>query len=187
MLNKEFILYFTFNFFLYGFIGWIIENLYSYHIKGHFQKDGFLNNPFKPMYGIAMSFIIAISDITNQNTYLLILICFIIPTLVEYTTGVIMRKNFHKDYWDYSKVKHNFQGIVCMKFSIYWAMLTFVGVLYIQRYMVDGLYSLLVPVWGVVAPVFLLALIIDNICTVRTFKGKKNIINFQVSRLRKRL
>ncbi|SFB28577.1 putative ABC transporter permease [Clostridium frigidicarnis] len=186
MLNKEFILYFTFNFFLYGFIGWIIENLYSYHIKGHFQKDGFLNNPFKPMYGIAMSFIIAISDITNQNTYSLILICFIIPTLVEYTTGVIMRKNFHKDYWDYSKLKHNFQGIVCIKFSIYWTFLTFIGVRYLQTHIVNNFYLPIKSLWLIVCPILLLALIIDDIFTIRTFKGKENNLSFKMLRLRKR-
>lgn len=186
MLNKEFILYFTFNFFLYGFIGWIIENLYSYYVNGYFQKDGFLNNPFKPMYGIAMSFIIAISEITNQNTYLLILICFIIPTLVEYTTGVIMRKNFQKDYWDYSKLKHNFQGIVCMKFSIYWTFLTFIGVRYLQTHIVNYFYLSIKSLWVIVCPILLLALIIDDIFTIRTFKGKENNLSFKMLRLRKR-
>ncbi|HBF6445007.1 TPA: hypothetical protein KOT04_003754, partial [Clostridioides difficile] len=49
MDNVGSLLYFLFNFFLYGFIGWIIENLYSYYKQGHFQEDGFLNGPFKPM------------------------------------------------------------------------------------------------------------------------------------------
>ena len=37
---------FLYNFFIYGFIGWIIENIFSYYIHGYFQKDGFLKGPF---------------------------------------------------------------------------------------------------------------------------------------------
>ena len=34
--------YFMFNFFLYGMIGWIIEEIYCFAVTGHFQEDGFL-------------------------------------------------------------------------------------------------------------------------------------------------
>lgn len=67
MDNVGSLLYFLFNFFLYGFIGWIIENLYSYYKQGHFQEDGFLNGPFKPMYAIAMSIIIEVSRFIDPN------------------------------------------------------------------------------------------------------------------------
>ena len=50
MNNYGLIVYLTLSFFLYGFIGWIIENVFSYFTKGHFQEDGFLWGPFKPMY-----------------------------------------------------------------------------------------------------------------------------------------
>ena len=38
----DLLLYFTFNFFIYGFIGWILENCFSYFKTGHMQKEGFL-------------------------------------------------------------------------------------------------------------------------------------------------
>lgn len=31
------------NFIIYGFIGWIIENVFCYYNNRHFQNDGFLN------------------------------------------------------------------------------------------------------------------------------------------------
>ena len=54
--------YFMFNFFLYGMIGWIIEEIYCFAVTGHFQEDGFLYGPFKPMYAIAMSILILLQD-----------------------------------------------------------------------------------------------------------------------------
>ena len=41
------LLYFLFNFFLYGLIGWGIEEIYCLVMTGHFQEDGFLYGPFK--------------------------------------------------------------------------------------------------------------------------------------------
>ena len=33
---------FLYNFFIYGFLGWILENVFSYFKKGHMQKEGFV-------------------------------------------------------------------------------------------------------------------------------------------------
>ncbi|WP_236877008.1 putative ABC transporter permease [Clostridioides difficile] len=36
-----------------------------------------------------------------------------------------MKVYFNKVYWDYSDYKYNSRGIVCLKFSVYWTILTF--------------------------------------------------------------
>lgn len=168
------LLYFLFNFFLYGFIGWIIENLFSYFVKGHFQEDGFLNGPFKPMYAIAMTVIILLNKI-NPNIYYLIFMGMVIPTSVEYITGVLMRKYFNKNYWDYSDVKYNYQGIVCFGFSIYWTILTFIGVRYLQPYIVDKFYNIIIPFWPMIAMALLLLLLVDEFLTFRDFRRKDKL------------
>lgn len=169
MESIDFIMYFLFNFFLYGFIGWIIENVYCYFKNKHFQEEGFLNSPFKPMYAFAMAIIISVYSI-NPNTYGLVLMCMVIPTSIEYITGVLMKHYFNKEYWDYSKVKFNFQGIICARFSVYWTLLTFVGVRYIQPYIINSLYELIMPIWIGLAPTLLLGLLIDDIYTIKAFK-----------------
>ncbi|MEG2354223.1 MAG: putative ABC transporter permease [Clostridium sp.] len=174
METLGFVLYFLFNFFIYGFIGWIIENLYCYFKRGHFQKQGFLNSPFKPMYAFAMSSIIALYNM-NTNTYFLLLISILVPTIIEYITGIIMRNYFKKDYWDYSKVRYNFQGIICMRFSIYWSVLTFIGVKYFQVYLINILYSLIGPYWIILAPMLIIILMVDNVVTINDFKKNNNI------------
>ncbi len=171
------LLYFALNFFLYGFIGWIFENAFCYAIRGHFQKDGFLNGPFKPMYAIAMSLLIFLSYKVNMNTYLLIPMCIIIPTTVEYITGVIMRTYFHKDYWDYSMLKYNFQGIICLEFSIAWTVLTFIGVKYLQVYVINDLYKALYPSWLIMCSILLVVLIVDEILTLKEFRSKGKVVH----------
>lgn len=177
MDNVGSLLYFLFNFFLYGFIGWIIENLYSYYKEGHFQEDGFLNGPFKPMYAIAMSIIIEVSRfIDSNNIFALLLLCLVVPTVVEYITGILMKVYFNKVYWDYSDYKYNSRGIVCLKFSIYWTILTFIGVRYFQVYIVDSLYSLIIPYWPILVIILLATLFVDEVLTIKFLRGNKDIV-----------
>jgi len=179
MDNIDFLLhfssYFLFNFFLYGFIGWLIENAYSYFKRRHFQREGFLNGPFKPMYAIAMSLLVVFSNMINYNAYILIPICIIVPTMVEYITGVVMRNYFNKDYWNYSELKYNFQGIICLRFSLYWTVLTFVGVQYFQTYVINNLYSIVFLLWVMICPILLLVLVIDETLSISGFTDNRKV------------
>lgn len=166
---------FLYNFFAYGFIGWIIENVFSYYIHGHFQKDGFLKGPFKPMYAIAMACILELYKIV-PNKIFLIIISFIIPTSVEYITGFLMRKFFNKDYWDYSKEKYNCEGIICLRFSLIWVLLSVIDVKIIHPYFVYKIYNLLNGIWPSLSILFVLALCIDEILTFIDFKKSSQII-----------
>lgn len=162
-------MYILFNFFIFGILGWVIENIYSYFIHGHFQKYGFLNLPFKPMYGIAMSvLIIFYSNI--QNNYIFILLCALVPTSVEYLTGKIMRGYFGKDYWDYSKCRFNIDGIICLRFSIYWTILTYIAVIYIRPLVTDQIYASIYPYWVFVALIICITFFIDILVTIRNYK-----------------
>ncbi|GAA0767071.1 putative ABC transporter permease [Clostridium subterminale] len=171
----SFVLYFIFNFFFYGFVGWIIENLFCYCTRGHFQKDGFLSGPFKPMYAIAMSILVLIESTLNINVYFLIPLCFIIPTVVEYITGIIMRNYFNKNYWDYSELKYNFKGIICLEFSMAWTILTFIGVKYLQI-VVNNAYQIIYPIWPICSTILVIILFIDEIITLKEFKDKRRVI-----------
>lgn len=79
------------------------------------------------MYAIAMSIIIEVSRfIDPNNIFALLLLCLVVPTVVEYITGILMKVYFNKVYWDYSDYKYNSRGIVCLKFlyiGLYWHLL----------------------------------------------------------------
>ena len=88
-MNLLFYLYFIFT--IYSFAGWIIEELYSKYSTGKFKKEGFLKEPLKPMYGIAMTILIVFFEILKINRVAFIILSFLIPTIIEYITGYIMK------------------------------------------------------------------------------------------------
>lgn len=161
MYNYDFLIYIAMSFLLYGFLGWCIENLFSYFTKGHFQEDGFLNGPFKPMYAIAMAVLIFLAEVTKVNIFILLIFCFIVPTVVEYVTGFVIRRYFHKDYWDYSNLTYNYQGLICLSFSFGWAVLTFIGVRYFQPYIIKPLFDIIAPISSLIVVILSVVVILD--------------------------
>ena len=130
-MNLTFYIFFTF--IVYSFAGWLIEGVYSLYSNGTFKKEGFFIGPVKPMYGIAMTILIICYEILKIGKIPLIILCFIIPTAVEYISGDLLKRIFNKIYWSYSDLNFNINGYICLKFSLYWCVLSYIGVVYINK------------------------------------------------------
>lgn len=144
------IFYFT----IYSFLGWLLENSYSYFTKRIFLKEGFFWGPFKPMYGFAPVLLVYL--ITQSTHWAVILfLCFLVPTLVEYVSGVLLQSFFHRQWWDYSKHRIQLQGHICLSFSVCWIFLSLLCVYWIHPILVS-LYASFTSVWTYVAPLVIL-------------------------------
>ena len=129
-----YILYFIgFNFIIYSFLGWIIEELYCFFLNRTFKKEGFLSGTIKPMYGIAMTTLILLYEYLNINAVYSIILFFVIPSAVEYISGYLLNSLFNRKYWSYSDLRFNLNGYICLRFSIYWMILSLVGVYVLQN------------------------------------------------------
>lgn len=166
----DFILLVLFNFIFYSFIGWIIENIYCYFTQRRFQNDGFLYGPYKPMYGIAVSFLVGIAELFNSRSIMIIL-CFLIPTIVEYFSGYILKENFNKMYWDYSKLKYNLNGYICLEFSLYWTILSFIGIYYFHP-LINKLYDNYLSFFSILIPILSIWFILDLFFTISLSEKK---------------
>ena len=128
MQNKV-ILYFI----LYSFLGWCLESVYKTIIFKKPTNSGFLYGPFCPMYGIGAVIMLYASRLSN-NIFITFILAIIIFTIWEYLVAVILEKLFKTKYWDYSNIKFNFQGRICLKNSIYWGLLGVLLVFVIQPF-----------------------------------------------------
>lgn len=162
------IFYLLFNFIIYSFIGWIIEEVYSYIVTGKFKGEGFLIGPFKPMYGIGFTCLIICNEVLEINGVSLVLLCLLIPTTVEYISGYMLRHIFHKNYWDYSSYKYNLYGYVTVSFSFCWMVLSFIGIYFLQPEL-HSIYKFGEEVFIIVTCIFLFILVLDLLLTLRQF------------------
>ncbi|WP_143317814.1 putative ABC transporter permease [Clostridium sp. HBUAS56017] len=168
----DWLLYFAFVFEVYCFLGWCLEEGYSYYIMGHFKKDGFLKGPFKPMYGFAICILIYFYYVREVSYISLAILFIVVPTLIEYISGHLLKKCFGKAYWDYSKIKYNFQGVICARFSICWAILVFFTLIILNP-LIDHIYFNFVGVLSKVVPAIGIYMIIDTYFTVRQISYSK--------------
>ena len=118
--------YYLSYFFIYAFMGWVVEVSFQAIHRGRFINRGFLNGPYCPIYGFgACSVIYLLSDIAEKNKLILFLGSILIASTIEFIAGFILEKIFHKRWWDYSDRRLNLGGYICLEFSIIWGMFCF--------------------------------------------------------------
>ncbi len=111
-----------FYFIIYSFLGWCLESIYKTIILKKATNSGFLYGTFCPMYGIGAILMISLSIVSN-NIIVIFILSFLVFSTWEYIVAVILEKCFKTKYWDYSDLKFNIKGRVCLKNSIYWGIL----------------------------------------------------------------
>jgi len=114
-------------FFIYGFVGWVVEVIYYGITEGRFINRGFLNGPLCPVYGLGFYGVIWFFAPMMDNFPLLFFGSSMIATTVELLAGVILYWIFHLRWWDYSDYKYNFKGFICLRFAIYWGIACSLG------------------------------------------------------------
>lgn len=126
----------AFLFFIGCMAGWCLEVLYRRFSPANTAKKwinpGFLNGPWLPLYGFGLCCLFLMANlegtavmrhVTVGNKMILFVIMALVMTLLEYIAGLIFIRGMKIKLWDYTNEKFNIQGIICLKFSIYWALL----------------------------------------------------------------
>ncbi len=135
----------VFYFSIYSFIGWVLENSFSYSTGRPFLKDNFLKGPFKPMYGFAPVLLILLIS-PGYPLPIILLLCLLVPTIIEYITGAILYGVFHLRYWDYSNERWQLHGHICLNFCAIWLVLSFFTIRFVQP-LVALLYESIQQIW----------------------------------------
>jgi len=102
-------------FFIYSFVGWIIEVVGKLIQFGRFINRGFLTGPWLPIYGTGAALItLSVFGIAGLESSIgtTFIISFFVCGIVEYMTSLVMEKRFHARWWDYSQKPMNLHGRV---------------------------------------------------------------------------
>ncbi|MCI8461630.1 MAG: putative ABC transporter permease [Lachnospiraceae bacterium] len=131
----------TWLFFVYSFAGWCIEVCWAAIQRRHFVNRGFVNGPLCPIYGFGSTlFALFLPELTG-NLFFLFLGGGLLAAMLEYLTGLLMEKIFHKKLWDYSHIRHNLGGYICLRYSLLWGVLAVVTMKF-SNGLICGLFRL---------------------------------------------
>lgn len=102
-----------------------MEIIYAYFCFGTFVKRGFLFGIVCPIYGFGAVMLIIINDLMSKKTNLIILkmiVMGVLFTVFEYLVSLVFELIFGIRWWDYTNEFMNFQGRICLQFSILWGI-----------------------------------------------------------------
>lgn len=107
---------------IYSFLGWCAEVAFAAVKQGKFVNRGFLNGPVCPIYGFGMLSVVTILWGVRDNIVLLFVGAVVFTSVIEFITGFLLEQLFHDKWWDYSDMKFNIKGYVCLRFSLLWGV-----------------------------------------------------------------
>ena len=145
-------LIYAFMFFVGSLAGWGLELIFRrFFSKNNPERrwinPGFLNGPYLPIYGFGLCALYSMTMLENiitiENVIFQKLLLFFMMaaamTVIEYIAGIIFIKGMNTKLWDYSDEWGNIGGIICPKFSFFWAVLSAIYYFLIHPYILDGI------------------------------------------------
>ncbi len=109
--------------FLYSFFGWAAETAIASGMRRTFANRGFFSGPVCFIYGIsAVAMTVFLGELKSSPVFLF-LGCCALATMIEWFTGKLLERMNHRRWWDYSSLPWNFDGYVCLPYSILWGVL----------------------------------------------------------------
>ena len=139
---------------------------------GKFINRGFLNGPLCPIYGFgALGVIYFLKDLEKTNKLYLFFGSIFIATALELVGGFLLEKIFHKKWWDYSEMRYNIGGYICLEFSVIWGLACF-SLYEAVHPLVVKLFAFLNPKFIFYANLILLIIfVVDMAQTILTLVG----------------
>lgn len=158
-------------FFIYSFIGWCGEVCMAAFKRRKFINRGFVSSPFCPIYGIgAVAFAVFLPEL-KSNLFFLFLGGVLLAAFIEFITGVLLEKIFHRKWWDYSEVRFNFEGYICLRYSLLWGLSAVLLILFINPFCETVIHLIPGLLGSVLIWTLLVLLVIDCLGTSLTLLG----------------
>ena len=176
-MSKETVLYFIIYFVLYSFAGWVLESVSKSIMQRKLVNSGFLIGPICPIYGLGAIIMILCLNPLKEMPVLLFISAFFILSVWEYVVGVILEKLFKTKYWDYSHLKFNIQGRVCLKNSIYWGVLGLVFICFINPFVESYVVNVPINILMCIDIAVIIVLIIDIFVSINDTVNFETAIN----------
>lgn len=121
-------------FWTYSFFGYLLEQGYAAATRAAQPPGkGFLLLPLCPVYGLGALAVLALPPALTDGFWSLALWGGLTATAVEYGVHLLYDRLLGVRFWDYSRLPGNFQGRVCLPFSLAWGLLTGAALPPVQR------------------------------------------------------
>lgn len=124
-------------FIIYSIIGWILEILFSLVELKKIVNRGFLLGPYCPIYGAGCLLLVILLSKYANDPLVLFALSILICSILEYLTSWIMEKIFKLRWWDYSNMKFNINGRICLETMVPFGIIGVIVVKYVNPFLLN--------------------------------------------------
>ena len=158
-------------FFIYSFLGWLMETVMGVIQTKKLVNRGFLIGPYCPIYGVGVCLLTAFLSKYVNDIPILFFMSILICGSLEYFTSYIMEKIFKARWWDYHNRKFNINGRICLETLIPFGIAGVVLVKFVNSFFLQLLeFAALKWILLVLCIIF----VIDFIFSLRTILKFRN-------------
>ena len=117
LLVLEYVIFFT----IYSFLGWILDTGYRSITAGKYDPGSFFPIPFCPVYGLGALLILFLNQFFAPLPLVVEFLLYgVILALLEFLTGVFLKRVFHKTLWKYTDTPLNIQKFTDLPHALAW-------------------------------------------------------------------
>ena len=152
---------------IFSILGLIIETIFCFITTGNLEsRKGLILGPLCPIYGVGAVTIIALLNRYKKHKIKLFIYGTILGGVLEYIISFILESIYGARFWDYSWLEFNLNGRICLRYSVYWGILTLLVINVLKKYIdklinkIKGKPKLIVDI------IVTLILVIDILFTV---------------------
>ena len=148
-------------FWLYSFLGWLMETILVSLQSKKFINRGFFMGPYCPIYGTGGVLLLVLSPY-KDSPFLVFILSIVICSIIEYLTSYILEMIYKVRWWDYSNRMFNLNGRVCLFNSICFGLLGMLMVSYLNPVFLNLITSLSDTILTIIALIILISAAIIN-------------------------
>lgn len=153
-------------FFIYSFLGWIMEVTLTLITDKKFVNRGFLLGPCCPIYGCGCILLNLLLHNYTNNILVLFILTMFTCSLLEYITSFLMEKIFKLIWWDYSQMKFNINGRICLETMTPFSILGVLAIKFATPFFITNINKLSEKTILIISIILITLFIIDVIISL---------------------
>lgn len=170
------IMHYVILFFIYSFLGWIVEVIDIFIKQKKLSNRGFLIGPYLPIYGSGCLLIIIFLKNQTSDLIGIFLKAMIICSLLEYFTSYIMEKIFKTRWWDYSDRSYNINGRICLLNMLCFGLLGCLLMYIINPILTNILLSININLINILGIIVIIIFVIDFIVSFKIIFNIRKVV-----------
>lgn len=113
-------------FFLFSFLGWILDSGYRSLMRRRFIRSGYFPAPLCPVYGWGgLALTVVFQATSSWGVFPRIILAWFVTVGVEFVCGVLVVAVLKVHLWNYSKIRGNIMGHISPYHSVGWLFVTY--------------------------------------------------------------